>query len=440
MRLRNAALLLLCGPVGLLTPGCGGARHFHGSAVGEEAQENREPHSTGRAAQRPVYPAEWEPHEAIWLGFRSHEESHDSVTIPMLRALTRHVDVRLVVEDESLIPDGIGFLVLEGVDTSRVRVFLQSPTDIWFRDPGPVFLRYGEGLAVADFLYSNYANVHPDSVSPKAIAHERIDEDVARRLGVPAVPSRVVMEGGSLEVNGRGTLILSELTRRRNPHLTAEQIEEDLKRTLGQRHVIWLKEGLAEDPQHLQRITGRFYGFGTGGHVDEFVRFVNDTTLLLAWVDEAERDTHPIHMINYDRMMENLEILRRSTDQDGRPLRILRVPLPDVQSSPRTMTADRLPRFREHDPTLVVGDTIQRVAAASYLNYVVTNGLVLLPKYWRPGMSSGQAEKDEAVRELFASLFPVREVVQIDVLALNYSGGGMHCLTQQQPRGGRARW
>jgi agmatine deiminase len=246
---------------------------------------------------------------------------------------------------------------------------------------------------VADFLYSNYANVHPDSVSPKAIAHERIDEEVARRLGVPAVPSRVVMEGGSLEVNGRGTLILSELTRRRNPHLTAEQIEEDLKRTLGQRHVIWLKEGLAEDPQNLQRITGRFYGFGTGGHVDEFVRFVNDTTLLLAWVDEAERDTHPIHMINY--------------------------------------------AFREHDPTLVVGDTIQRVAAASYLNYVVTNGLVLLPKYWRPGMSSGQAEKDEEMRELFASLFPDREVVQIDVLALNYSGGGMHCLTQQQPRGGR---
>ena len=84
------------------------------------------------------YPAEWESHEAIWLGFRSHEEAQDSVTVPMLRALTRHVDVHLVVESDSLIPDGIGFLANEGVDTSRVAVFLQSPTDFWFRDPGPM--------------------------------------------------------------------------------------------------------------------------------------------------------------------------------------------------------------------------------------------------------------------------------------------------------------
>ena len=184
------------------------------------------------------YPAEWESHEAIWMGFRTNECVFDSVTVPMLRALTRTIDVCLVVEADSLIPHGIGFLADKGVDTARVKVFIQSPTDFWFRDPGPVFLRRRDGgLAIADFLYSNYSNVEPDSFSAKAIAHERIDEDVANRLGLPTVESRVVMEGGSIEVNGKGTLILSELTRRRNPHLTRDEIEDDLKRSLGQTHV-----------------------------------------------------------------------------------------------------------------------------------------------------------------------------------------------------------
>jgi agmatine deiminase len=381
-----------------------------------------------------VLPAEWEPHEAIWMGFRSREEAYDSVTLPMLRALTRHIDVRLVVETNSLIPDGIGFLADEGVETSRIDVFVQSPTDVWYRDPGPVFLRRGAALAIADFLYSNYSNVHPDSVSAKALAHEKIDEDVARRLGLPTVPSRVVIEGGSIEVNGKGTLILSELTRRRNPHLTRKQIEEDLKRTLGQRHVIWLKEGLAEDPQNLQRIVENYYAAGTGGHTDDFVRFVNDSTVLLAWVDERERDAHPMNAVNYKRMSENFEILSRARDQDGRPLRIVRVPLPDVQYETRELNARRLTRYQQLDASLVIGATIRQVATASYLNFVVTNGVVLVPTYWRQGQSVSQREKDEKAGRLFESLFPDREIVRVEVLPLNYSGAGMHCLVQQQPR------
>jgi agmatine deiminase len=257
---------------------------------------------------------------------------------------------------------------------------------------------------------------------------------VARRLGLPTVPSRLVIEGGSIEVNGKGTLILSELTRRRNPHLTLKQIEEDLKRTLGQRHVIWLKEGLAEDPQNLQRIVENYYAGGTGGHTDDFVRFVNDSTVLLAWVDERERDAHRMNAVNYKRMSENFGILSRARDQDGRPLRIVRVPLPDVQYETRELNARRLTRYQQVDASLVIGDTIRQVATASYLNFVVTNGVVLVPTYWRQGQSVSQREKDEKAGRLFESLFPDREIVRVDVLPLNYSGGGMHCLVQQQPR------
>jgi len=372
------------------------------------------------------------------MGFRTNEGTFDSVTVPMLRALTRNVDVRLVVEADSLIPNGIGFLADEGVDTARVDVFIQSPTDFWFRDPGPVFLRRREGgLAIADFLYSNYSNVGPDSFSTKAIAHERIDEDVANRLGLPTVESKVVVEGGSIEVNGKGTLILSELTRRRNPHLTRDEIEDDLKLTLGQTHVVWLGEGLAEDPQNLQRIVDDYYGFGTGGHTDEFVRFLNDRTVLLAWVNEEDRQDNPINEINHERMANNFEILSRSADQDGNALEIVRVPLPDVYWEELTISEDNVSWFQKSDPALAIGDTVRMAAAASYLNYVVTNGVVLLPRYWREGRKASQRQKDEEVRRLFVSMFEEREIVQIDPLELNLGGGGMHCITQQQPIGMR---
>jgi agmatine deiminase len=389
-----------------------------------------------RRSQEQEYPAEWEPHEAIWMGFRSNEYEFDSVTIPMLRALTSNVDVRLVVEADSLIPDGIGFLGDMGIDTSRVSVFIQSPTDFWFRDPGPIFLRRRDGsLAVADFLYSNYSNDEPESFSAKAIAHEKIDEDVALRLGLPTIESNVVMEGGSIEVNGKGTLIVSELTRRRNPHLTRAEIEDDLKRTLGQAHVIWLGEGLAEDPQDLKRIVDNYYGYGTGGHTDEFVRFADAQTVLLAWVNEEDRHTHPINEINYERMSRNFEILRRSTDQDGNSLRIIRVPLPEVYWEELTISEENASLFQGLNSSLRTGDTVRMTAATSYLNYVVTNGIVLLPKYWRKGRSVSQREKDEEVRQLFVSLFRNREIVQVDALDLNIEGGGMHCITQQQPMG-----
>jgi len=315
-------------------------------------------------------------------------------------------------------------------------VFFQSPTDFWFRDPGPVFLRRRDGgLAIADFLYSNYSNVEPDSFSEKALAHEQIDEDVADRLNLPTVESGLVMEGGSIEVNGKGTLILSELTRRRNPHLSREEIEYDLKLTLGQTHVIWLGEGLAEDPQNLQRIVDGYYGFGTGGHTDEFVRFLDGRTVLLAWVNEEKRHDNLINEINYERMAHNFEILSRSTDQDGNAIEIIRVPLPEIDLEEVTITEDDVVWFQKSDSTLRVGDTIRMPAASSYLNYVVTNGVVLLPRYWREGKTDSQREMDEEVLRLFVSMFDGREIVQIDPLELNRGGGGMHCITQQQPIG-----
>ncbi|MCB0853853.1 MAG: agmatine deiminase family protein, partial [Bacteroidetes bacterium] len=262
--------------------------------------------------------------------------------------------------------------------------------------------------------------------------------------GSPAVKTDVNMEGGSIEVNGKGTLILCEaVTLQRNPKLSKTYIESEFRRVLGVSHIIWLKQGLAEDPLHFNQIYDKYYGWGTFGHTDEFVRFVNDSTLLLAWVDEAERNKHPINEMNYYRMKENLRILEQSRDQDGKRFKVIKVPLPDpiylntvIGRSRENNISGELPQWKVAQNWLPEkglmnpGDSINWVAASSYLNYLVTNGAVLLPTYQKSG-SSG--EKEAKVRDIFSRVFPDRKLIFLDVLNLNYHGGGIHCITQQEP-------
>jgi agmatine deiminase len=248
-------------------------------------------------------------------------------------------------------------------------------------------------------------------------------------------------EGGAIEVNGKGTLILCEATVfQRNPEMTKEYIESEFKKVLGVSKIIWMKKGLADDPKSFfRRIVGNYVGGGTGGHTDEFVRFASANTILLAWVDEAEKNLNPINKMNYDRMSENLKILEKATDQDGKPFKIIKVPLPDLilkKIVARKKIGEKEKTFDVEVNSFIpsekpkVGDTLLRVPAASYMNYLVTNGLVLLPTYTALGSSK---EKEEQVKAIFKQQFPDRKIVFLDMMPQNWSGGGLHCSTQQQP-------
>jgi agmatine deiminase len=225
----------------------------------------------------------------------------------------------------------------------------------------------------------------------------------------------------------------------RNPGKTKAELEVEFKKVLGVTNVIWMKQGLADDPNWSRRIDGRYYGWGTGGHTDEFVRFADPNTILLAWVDESEKDLNPVNRINYERMSENLRILESSKDQDGKPFTVIKVPLPDLVTQ-SLLVVDSLRGRDEEKFTAAnyylpkerpqVGDSIYRVPASSYLNYLVTNGLVVLPTYTNVGTSN---EKEAKVISIFQKLYPERKVVTIDFMPQNWSGGGIHCSTQQQP-------
>ncbi|MEM9078835.1 MAG: agmatine deiminase family protein [Bacteroidota bacterium] len=381
-------------------------------------------------------PGEFEPHEAIWLGYRTLEGygnyDKDSITLAMIHAIHPHVKLNLIVEHDSLAPNAKDSLFALGIDTTNISIVYQSPTDVWYRDPGPVFATQQGELKVVDFKYTGYANVPPDSIEDWAKAHEKIDREIAQRLEIDTVNSIVAIEGGALETDGQGTLIqVEDITLKRNPQLTKEEIESDFKKCCGIENVIWLPSGVADDPHNFNRITGKYFGYGTGGHTDEFVRFANDSTILLAWVNQAEKDTHPINQLNYEILSKNFEILSAATNSHGNKYQIIKVP----HTNPKTETMIVGDRWSDEDLEYFKvsrGDTLQMAYASSYLNYLLTNNVIMLPQY---GDENGViSAKDAKVRAILEDLYPDKKIIGINPIFLNQQGGGMHCRYQTQPK------
>lgn len=390
-----------------------------------------------------TFPAEWEPHASLWLGWPADEyvksRPFSAVQMDMIRALAGRVKVDLVVQDAEEAAKVKRLFVERKVPHNHVRFHAVPHTDIWFRDMGPLFVKNRKGnLKVVDFQFNLWGTV--DLEDKSARTDEAVDRLIAARLKVPVIPSRMILEGGALEFNGRGTLLTTEaVVFDRNPKLTKVAAEAELKRLFNVRKIIWLKEGLAEDDSPLRGVLpGRVFTLGTNGHVDEFVRFVDARTLLLAEVSAAEAEANPIAKISRQRLEAAHQVLSKATDQDGKPFRIIRVPTPDPiinTVEPGDYVYDELlSKYEFKDGTKIKkGESIQLIAATSYLNFVVTNGTVLLPKYGQPGRPKSAHDKDEQVRRLLAEYFPDRKIVQLNAENVNLGGGGMHCITQQQP-------
>jgi agmatine deiminase len=393
--------------------------------------------------------ADFEPVAAMWLGY---DPGHETFTADLAAALQSHVALRMIVRDEQAELAARALLGAKGVSTEGM-VFLQNPQALFFVRDAAVFCRDATGgLGVIDFRWSHYGWAswcqHRFSGNPRAMvacaatdtaAADALDRSLTRASRAAVFRSRLAMEGGGVEVNGQGLLIANEaLWQSRNPGLSRARIEQDLLALPGVRRVIWLPAGLAQDPLHRATIVDRYVAWGTGGHTDEFVRFADPRTVLLAWPDEAEAARHPVSRLNLRRMQRNHDVLSRSTDLQGRPLRVLKLPLPRVierrvelsatadSALSREWTADSFPPQERRRQ----GDWVMQVASSSYLNFVLANGLVLLPDYLPHGTPRALQDRVRAVMEV---AFPGRELRFVDAVAANWLGGGAHCATLTEP-------
>jgi agmatine deiminase len=334
-------------------------------------------------------PAEWAPHRGTWLSWPHKEASWPGKFAPIPGIFARMVG-ELVQQEEVHInvngPDmqeGVRTLLRhEGVALGRVAFHHHPTNDAWCRDHGPIFIERDAGgrteQAIVDWAYNAWGGKYPpydlDDVIPTRIGRE---------LGLPVFHPGIVMEGGSIEVNGRGTLITTEaclLNPNRNPGLTRAQIEAHLRAYLGVQHILWLGNGIAGDD--------------TDGHIDDLTRFVDPSTVVTV-VEEDPADE------NYEPLQENLQRLRNMTDQDGRPLRVESLPMPPALYH----KGQRLP--------------------ASYANFYIGNGVVLLPGY--------ATEQDARACATLQRLLPDRRVVVINCIDLVWGLGAFHCVTQQWP-------
>ena len=334
------------------------------------------------------FPAEFAPHSATWLSWPHKEASWPGKiqTIypfysQFVKELTKGEKVCINVNDEAMKAFAIKCLNEAGVDLSKLEFFFHPTNDAWCRDHGPAFLLNKDGQnrkAIVDWDYNAWGGKYPphdlDDVVPTLIA---------KQLNIPVFYPGIIMEGGSVEFNGQGTLMTSTaclLNPNRNPQLNQEQIESYLINYYGVDQVLWIDEGIVGDD--------------TDGHIDDTVRFVNEDTVIAA-VEENRSDD------NYALLQKNLKQLNKMRLLNGKQLNIVELPMPEE---------------------LIYED--QRLPC-SYANFYVANKSVIVPIF-----NSGN---DDRAMQIIGDCFPDREVVGIDSSDIIWGLGSFHCLSQQEP-------
>lgn len=334
------------------------------------------------------FPAEFAPHVATWLSWPHKEASWPgkiNTIYPyycrFVKELAASEKVRINVSDESMKSFATRQLEVAGADLEQVEFFFHPTNDAWCRDHGPAFLvnpKAGQKKIIVDWGYNAWGNKYPpyelDDVIPTLIA---------KRYGIPVYYPGIVMEGGSVDFNGKGSVITSTcclLNKNRNPHLSRSQVEYYLQQYYGMDQVLWVDEGIVGDD--------------TDGHIDDTVRFFNEDSVI-AVVEEDHMDE------NYPLLQKNLAELKKMRLLNGKQLNIVELPMPD-----EILYEDqRLP--------------------ASYANFYVANKTVIVPTF--------RCSNDERALGIIEKCFPGRKTVAIDSTEIIWGLGSFHCLSQQEP-------
>ena len=336
-------------------------------------------------------PAEWEPHAATWLAWPHYKgdwpgkfEPIPWVYAEIIRHLARHERVELIVNDAASEKRARKTLTLANALSGNLH-FHRWPTDrVWARDSGCTFVADAGNLAAIKWRFNAWAK-YPNWTRDEQIGSRMAKSAKAHEFRPVFGKNRVVLEGGSIDVNGQGTLLTTEecllsKVQQRNPAMKRHDYEKLFADNLGIKQVIWLGSGIAGDDTH--------------GHVDDITRFVSPDTVVTA-VESDPADP------NYEPLRENIRRLREAADQNGKPLSIIELPMP----GPVVFEGRRLP--------------------ASYGNFYIANGLVLVPVFNDPN--------DRVALDILADLFPDRDVIGIYSGDLIWGFGALHCMTQQQP-------
>jgi len=334
------------------------------------------------------FPAEFAPQEAMWLSWPHKEESWPGKIKTIYAPYSQFVAevaqgqrVHINVVDEAMKIQAIQHLQRAGARMERIFFHFFPTNDAWCRDHGPAFLINPAAATPKVLVKWNY-NAWGEKYPPHDLDNQ-IPIHIAKELGIPYFSPGIVMEGGSVEFNGKGTLLTSKaclLNPNRNPNLNQEQIEQYLCDYYGVRHILWVGDGILGDD--------------TDGHIDDITRFVNADTVVTV-VEENKADG------NYEILQENLHLLQQMRLENGKQLNVVELPMPN----PVIWEEQRLP--------------------ASYANFYIANEVVVVPTF--------RDKNDQKALDILSTCFPTRRVVGIDSTDIIWGLGSFHCLSQQEP-------
>jgi len=333
------------------------------------------------------FPAEWEKHEATWLTFPWCEDSFPGkmqTVLPsymnFIKTISLGEKVRINVNDLSVKTKVESLLQQYDISATQVELFVHASDDVWCRDHGPAFLinnDIAERKAIVDWGFNAWGGKYP------AENDNRIPSQIAEKFKLPSFKPGIIMEGGSVDFNGAGTLLTTEaclMNENRNAHLTKKLIEQYLVDYYCVDNILWLNDGIEGDD--------------TDGHVDDITRFVNTDTVVTA-VETSMSDN------NYMPLKVNLHKLKKMHLENGKQLNIVELPMPHKV----TCEGRRLP--------------------ASYANFYISNHAVIVPIF--------NCKADDKAMNILSGLFPDRKVVGIDSVDIVWGFGSFHCLSQQEP-------
>ena len=338
-----------------------------------------------------VLPAEWEKHEATWLVWPQRSDDWPGkfasikwVYCDIIKIISDSEPLRLIVDSKEAENKTKAVLIRAGVNLTGIEFFHFKSDRSWIRDYGPFFVRSENDIETVRFYFNGWAR-YPEWENDNEVSVKIINEFNFKNINAQYQGKKIVLEGGSIDVNGKGTLIttkqclLNKSKQIRNPYFDKEEYEKIFKKYFGITNTIWLNEGIAGDD--------------TNGHIDDTCRFVNENTVVVCYEPNADD-------ANCKPLNENIEILQNSRLEDGSKLNIINLPMPE----PKYFDGYRLP--------------------ASYVNFYITNSSVLVPTF--------NDANDYKALGIFNEIFNSRKVIGINCTDLIWGFGAIHCTAKEQ--------
>ncbi|WP_435622896.1 agmatine deiminase family protein [Flagellimonas sp.] len=386
-----------------------------------------------------TFPPEWEPQQAVWLSIHDRWELNQGANqidtrLELVKILHQYVPVKILTYKDSLANAFVGSLLQMKVDTSRVTMIVHPQETYFMRDPGPLFLSNDLELRMA-----NWQGI--DSNSVKRISdvelRKTVDDSLAIRFGHKVQNSPLSYDGGAIEVNSESAMSIKDFAMLHNqgePYF--EEIEREILDMYGKKQMIWL-EGVPLIEKNGLKIEN-YWGYAPNGHIDAVARFANDSTILVTTISEGDKDKNPIASYDYEIFQGYLDQIKKQRRTNGKPFTIIEVPSPDLNLHllplPISLWSPEGLEELYNEGLSKETEIIQVVPALSYANYFVTNGAVLVAQYWEEGMPESEKEKDQKMVSILKNCFPNREIIGFKAKEINLFGGGIHCVTQQEPR------